>query len=125
MPQHDVNPYQSPSSAPADGPVLSTESPARWRALVFLSVILAVLIEVLPTQVDFQVMAARRHDVQSFLTVAAICFTAILAPVVLFVVINGWRGIRAVKWRIVLIGTIVALGLARDTCILVELLAHK
>ena len=95
----------------------------RW--LVFASLLLTVLIEVLPAEADLKWVAARHNDVRQFLVVKAVCLAMILVPLALYVWINGWRGIKAVKARVAVIGTIVVLNLAFDAWILVDWLLRK
>jgi hypothetical protein len=123
MPQHDVNPYESPSSAPGDRPVPLVDAPARWRWLVRISLILAILNEI--PEVDAQDMALQLHDMRLFLAVTAASWAVILVPLVLYIFVNGWRGITAAKGRITVIGIIVLLNLAKDTCFMVNWLTHK
>jgi hypothetical protein len=115
-----VNPYQSPSS-PLDPPsTTSAKRPARGRELVFTSLILAVLIEVLPTEVDWTAVALHaQNDIRLFVQAKAICLALILAPLLLYLWINGRHGIKVVKGRIVAIGVIVGVRLAMDACMLV------
>ena len=125
MPQYAVNPSESQSSLSDHRPIASEETVVRMRWLVFASLLLTLLIEVLPTEADLKWVAARHSDVRQFLVVKAVCLAVILVPLALYVWINGWRGIKAVKARVAVIGIIVVLNLAFDTWLLVDWLLRK
>ena len=125
MADEKKNPYESPiDPGIAPSSALSGEVAPWSRWLVFTSLVLAVLFEVLPTEIDFIACAAGR-SILLFLTARAICMSVILIPVVLYVWINGWRGLTAVKARVIAIGIIVGLNRALDTYALVDHLLHK
>ena len=115
-----TNPYKSPEALDIyeQPPALSGQIPAWSRWLVFTSLVLAVL--TFPTEVDFMAVAERTGDILSFLEMMAICLALILVPLVFFFWINGWRGVKVVKGRIIAIGIIVVLKLTLDTSFLVN-----
>jgi hypothetical protein len=124
-PQNSVNPYVSPTAEPDLPPGSWDGSAVRGRWLVFASVLLAVFIEIIPTEVDLKLAAFQCKDLRLFLLVKAGCLAAIFFPLALFVWINGWRGIKGVKARVAVIGVIVVLQLAGDVCILANWFWHK
>jgi uncharacterized membrane protein YozB (DUF420 family) len=105
-----TNPYQSPlaSSVAGTRPPL----PVRGRWLIFVSLVLAVLIEVLPTEADILVAAYRDSDISLFLATKVICLAVILFPLATYVSLNGWRGVKDEKGRIIAIAIIVLLNIA-------------
>jgi hypothetical protein len=122
MPDKPLNPYESPLSAPGHHPVPLDEPSVRHRWLASTGLILAVLIEVFPLEVDLLVMALIRKDVPYFLMAKGICLAVVLAPLFLYVLMNGWRGVMAAKGRITAIGVIVVLRLVLDIIGLIHFL---
>jgi hypothetical protein len=120
-----VNPYESPSAAPGQPSTSWREAAVRWEWLVSTSLILAVLIEVLPTEADVLFIALLHKDVSRFLVAKAVCVAVVLAPLVLYVAINGRRGVMAAKRKILVIGVIVVLKLALDVYALTSHLLHR
>ena len=96
----------------------------RGRWLVLASLILAVLTEVFPTEVDVLVVAVRSRDLSPFLITKTICLSLILTPLAVYLWMNGKRGMKAAKGRVIAIGTIVVLRLALDTTALVSYFLH-
>jgi hypothetical protein len=90
--------------------------------LVFASLVLAILIEVLPTEADLLSVAAMSKDVPLFLAIKAACLLAICLPLVLYVGLHGRRGVKAAKGRLTALGIIVAAKLALDTLGLLSVL---
>jgi hypothetical protein len=90
----------------------------RWRWLVFTSLILTFLIEVLPTEADLLLGALHLNNIELFFAIKVGCLAVILFPLVLYVSINGWRGIMSVKFRTALIMIIIILKLVGDILLL-------
>lgn len=119
-----VNPYESPQTA-CDPPAASGEPAVRGRWLVFVSLLFAVSIEVFPAEADLLWVALRRGSLTAFLAVKATCLVATLVPLILYTWINGWRGVKAAKGRIIAIGVIVALKLGMDVMCLVNYVSRR
>ena len=111
-----MNPYEAPSLPPDDRPADAGETPARGRWLVFVSVLASVL--TFPVEADFRYMAFRHDDIRLFLMVKAVFLAMILGPLTLYIGMNGWRGLKAVRTRIAVIGVLVVLQLAMDIGVL-------
>ncbi len=121
----EPNPYESPSSTLLGDAATTEKAAARGLGLVTTSFVLAVLIEVFPTETDMTAVAFfAQRNVPAFLTEKAIFLSIILAPLLLYFWINGWRGVMAAKRRIVAIGIIVVLKLALDAFWLVSYFPH-
>jgi hypothetical protein len=101
-----VNPYQSPRAALGAPSRSPEQTEIHWSWLVFLSLLAAILIEVLPTEAT--VLYSLRTKGTLLLVAGKIgCVAAILLPLVLYVLRNGWRGIMPVKGRIAAIVVIL------------------
>jgi len=110
MDKHNrVNPYQPPP--PAD--VLNPDMPLRWTWLPLVSLILAVLIEVLPTEIDI-LLVLRDQGILKLILAKVCCLAIILAPLTVYVSLNGWKGIAFVRGKVWPIGIIVVLRLCMD-----------
>jgi hypothetical protein len=122
MSDETANPYRAPTASDASEQpaVLSGQIRAWSRWLVFTSVVMVVLTEVFPTEVDVLYMAMRTGNISSFLKAKAVCLALILVPLVIFFWINGWRGLKAVKARIIALGVIFVLNLVLDAYCLVN-----
>jgi hypothetical protein len=116
-----MDPLETASQPSDPHPAVSDKYAVRGRWLVFVSLILVILIEVLPTEADLLFVAWRHKDMSSFLTTKAICLAIILAPLLLYIWINGWRGVVAVKGRFVAITVIVVLKLVFDIWCIVDI----
>jgi hypothetical protein len=119
-----VNPYESPQTA-CERPAASGEPAVRGRQLVFASLLLAVFIEVFPTEADLMWSALAGRCVSLAVAAKATCLAIILIPLFLYVWINGWRGVKAAKGRIIAIGVIVALKLGVDVMCLVNYVSRR
>jgi hypothetical protein len=94
----------------------------RGRWLVFTSLILVVLIEVLPTEGDLKYAAFMHRSLPLYVTVKIACLMTILSPLLVYIGLNGWKGIAAVKGRFVAICIIVGLHLLLDMWLVAILL---
>lgn len=113
-----VNPYQAPPLADDTNPA----RPLRWTWLPFVSLILAVLIEFLPTEADI-LFVLRDQGIFTLILAKASCLTIILAPLLVYFLWNGWKSIAIVRGKVLLIGLIVLLKLAMDLSFVVGSLA--
>jgi hypothetical protein len=118
MTSETTNPFRSPMTAPARRSRVSVPAWSRW--LVFTSLVLAVLIEVLPTEADVMWVALRRGDVLLFVAAKAFFLTLILGPLLIYVGMNGRLGVRAAWRRIAVISIIVGVKFAMDAAVLVN-----
>ena len=90
----------------------------RGSWLVSMSLIVAVFTEVFPTEVDVLVVGVMRKDLSSWLEAKTICLALILIPLAVYIWMNGWRGFKAAKGRIIAIGVILLLRAALDVATL-------
>jgi len=100
------NPYQSPAT-PIERDFVSPEDTAiRWRFLTFVSVILTFLI--VPIEIEIPFMF-RQQSIEVIILARIVCWAVILTPLLSYCLLNGWRGIKIAKWRILLIGVVFLL----------------
>jgi len=101
-----MNPYQSPRAALGAPSGSAEQRLIHWNWLVFLSLVAAILIEVLPTEASV-LYSLRTKGTLVVVAAKTGCVAAILLPLVLFVLRNGWRGIMTVKVRVAAIVVIL------------------
>lgn len=123
----DVRPTTQDTISPLESstfnPDVTEESVVRERWLVFVSLILAILI-VLTIEVDVTFPALFK-GVQFYLMAKAVVLAVILSPLLLYVWINGWRGVIAARAVIVVIGTIVGLRMMLDVLAIADYFLHQ
>lgn len=120
-----MNPYESPKTE-CNGESLSENAqPPRAGWLIFVSVLLAILLEVLPTEVDVLVTLLQRRDLQRFLAFKSAFLVAILLPLLVYVALNGWRALRVYAVRVGIILAIVVLQLIFNVFMIVDMLHPK
>jgi hypothetical protein len=83
----------------------------RGRVLVRDSLILAIFIEVLPTEADLVAVLLSQMSIGLFVLGKAICLAIILLPLSIYIGLNGWKGPSAVKGKFAAICIIVGLNL--------------
>lgn len=105
---------------PSTGSTSIADANVRGRWLVTTSLVLAALIELASTEADLTVVALLRKDLSSFLVEKAICLAIILTPLLLYIWMNGWRGIIAAKGKITAISIIVVFRLVMDVGCFIE-----
>lgn len=116
------NPYQSPFAPSTSSPVQVAVAIPKGTGLATASLLLAICIEVLPTEADmvWGITAASgairdtAFSLAVLLAVKAVSLPIILGPLVAFVWINGWRGLAAVRRRTAAVGMIVGLKVLMD-----------
>lgn len=94
------------------------------RGLVGVSLLLAVFIEILPLEADLTVVAIAIHNLPRFFIAKTICVAVILAPLLAYAWLNGWKGIWAQKGRVIAITVILLLRTAMDVECLVGYLGR-
>jgi hypothetical protein len=120
-PDSDGNPYQSPKTDCGTNAQAGIDrSDNTW--LVRASVGLAIFIEVLPTEVDITVAALGSHQLMMCILAKVICVSVILAPLLAYIGLNGWQGLKAVQGKVSIISTIVFLRLLMDGYMLIRYL---
>jgi hypothetical protein len=83
----------------------------RWRFLVFASLLLAIAIEVFPTELDLLSVAFLSKNLRLAILGKSVCLTIILLPLIVYIGLNGWHGLRAVRQRVFWIMLIVLINL--------------
>jgi hypothetical protein len=86
---------------------------AKWLASV--GFLLAVLLELFPT--EMRVMYGPALDaggISLFLVVKTTCLAIIFAPFLVYVRMNGWQALRCVRTRVTFVGVIVFIRLVQD-----------
>jgi hypothetical protein len=119
----EPNPYKSPRIV-SFGTNPCVEEP-QMRGLVFMSLVLAVVIEVLPVETDFTMVAASLGNMSQFILAKATCLATILGPLFIYLALNGWRGVKAVKGMIIGIVVVVVFRLVLDASCVVNCLGRK
>jgi hypothetical protein len=110
--------------AETDGLLLKRKSEGLLRArwLVNLTVVLAVLIEACPTEADFASRAILSRGFLGWLMVKMISLTIILLPLLIYVILNGWKALRCVIGRLTVVGAIITIAIMLETQQLFSLL---
>ncbi len=83
----------------------------RGRVLVRDSLMLAIFIEVLPTEADLVAVLLSQMYIGLFLLAKAACLAIILLPLSVYIGLNGWKGLSAVKGKFAAICIVVGLNL--------------
>jgi hypothetical protein len=117
-----LNPYQSPLASPDEAPATPPAGGIAGRWLVRLSLLLAIMIEVVPIEADIASVLLYAGDVPRFLMVRAVCLAAVLGPLSVYLWLNGKAGIREAKGRITAITIIVVVKLAAETYAVIRVL---
>ena len=91
--------------------------------LVFTSLILAILLEVLPTEADILFVAMRLGNIPLFLAVKAAMLGIILLPLLVFFRLNGYKMHAAVSTRLKIIAAIVIINLIMNSLALIHFLS--
>jgi hypothetical protein len=76
-----------------------------------MSLLLAVFLEVLPLEMDIICVLSSLGDVSRVVAVKAVCLTAIVRPLLIYVLLNGLKGLKRVRGRTAVIGVIVVIHL--------------
>jgi hypothetical protein len=103
-----VNPYESPTADCGDTSLAKEGDGPRSPWLVRISLLLAIFCEVIPLEADAIFIAYQPPNVILFVAIKSVFLTVILAPLFVYVALNGWRGLRFVKGRACAIGIIVS-----------------
>jgi cellulose synthase/poly-beta-1,6-N-acetylglucosamine synthase-like glycosyltransferase len=120
-----INPSDPPPQ-PCDPPgTSSVEIALRDPGLVRTSLGLAVLIEICPMEADLTCMLFSLKGLPLFLAIKAVCLAIILAPLLRYFWLNGWKGAKAAKGKIIAVGTIVFLKLWLDVYCMAGVLFHS
>ncbi len=108
---------------------------ASW--LVSLSLILAVLIELCPTEVDLMygpVLSIGQSlfgsvpgaaSILLLLGAKAACLTPIVVPLLIYVVLNGRNALRRFTIRVTIIGVIVSIRLIQDVSAILGMILSR
>ena len=96
---------------------------AEW--LVPTSVTLAILLEVLPVEADFSYghLFGFPTRVQTILSAKLVCVAMILAPLAIYYVLNGYRGLRHARGRVIAVCLIVLLRFILDLYAIISILS--
>jgi hypothetical protein len=95
----------------ASNPDQLQEHAVRDIWLVRVSSLLAVFLEVVPIEIDIIGVLLSYRALALVVAVKAICLTAILLPLVIYVLRNGLSALRRVRGRVAVIGFIVVINL--------------
>jgi hypothetical protein len=110
-----MNPYESPLSECDPPSQCSAKSYLRGAWLVFASLLLAIFIEVFPTETDVLVVGKLSgRGIVYLLAVKAIFLAIIITPLLIYFLINGRRGLQTAKGRITTIGIIIAANIVMN-----------
>jgi hypothetical protein len=107
------------SQSPTSNVVASTQANfgcgPRWRFLVFVSLLLAIAIEVFPTEADILwTIGFHTKNLLLVFLAKAVCLVIILLPLSVYIGLNGWRGLRVVMGRVYWIFGIILIKLFID-----------
>jgi len=83
----------------------------RGMSLVRVSLLLAIWLEVIPFEINIISALLSLGAVSVVLAVKAVCLTAILLPLLIYVLGNGLSALKHVKGRAAVIGVIVVIHL--------------
>ena len=114
-----MNPYQSPLER-NERSGSREQNALRGSWLPSASLILAFLIEVLPTEADIVFIALLKQQLHIALIAKAICLAIILAPLIAYLALNHWAGLRAARARIIGVFVIVGIKAAMDISSLIH-----
>ena len=95
-------------------PAHTPEDQIRAAGLVFWSLILAVLIEVFPTEAGLANICFNIGSLFLSLALKLTCSIIILLPLLIYVALNGRKGLRCARGRIIAIGTIIIVKLVLE-----------
>jgi hypothetical protein len=90
-------------------------------SLVRMSLLLAVFLEVIPLETNIIGVLSSLGDVSRVLAVKAVCLTAILLPLLIYVLLNGLKGLKRVRGRAAVIGVIVVIHLMGTISIVLKM----
>lgn len=95
---------------------------ARWLATT--SVVLGFLVEVLPIEADFSYghLFGFPTTICGILAVKLICISVIVTPLLLYVVFNGYRGLRHVRGHVFTVCTIITVRFVADAIAMISIL---
>ena len=118
----NVNPYQSPTAdcGPAAQKDVGVDPRATW--LVRTSLGLAIFLEVLPTEVDTTYAAVVYHNLPLFFLIKIVFLAIILLPLVAYIGLSGWHGLKAVSGKVTTITIILSLRMVMDVFMIAEIL---
>ena len=94
----------------------------RHRWLVPASLACAVLLEILPVEAGLLFAAAVNGSPVLFVVIKLLCLAAIVAPLAVYLRINGRPGVAAVSQRLAIIGGIVVLNLVLNAIVVANVL---
>ena len=115
-----MNPHESSSSESVGESV--SRNAVRHRWLVLASLCSAVLLEILPVEAGLLLAAAVNRNVFLFVVIKVLCLTTIVAPLLIYLRINGRPGVAAVSQRLAIIGGIVVLNLVLNALVVANIL---
>lgn len=120
IPAMDVNPYESPAASSES----SSVAPVKCGWLATVSVVLAVICEVLPTEADvlFAILM-RPHSLFGYLLAKLAFLALILSPIGIYGWLNGWQGLKHAQGRVISVGLIVGVNLLMSLAVVVKLLS--
>lgn len=113
--------FHESSSSESVGESVSRNA-VRHRWLVLASLLCAVFLEVLPVEAGLLLAAAVNGKVFLFLVIKVLCLAAIVAPLLIYIRINGRPGATAVSQRLAIIGGIVVLNLVLNALVVANVL---
>ena len=97
------------------------ENSMRYRPLVSLSLFLVVLLEVAPTEADFLATSIPAGRVWFGLAIKSLCLTLILVPLIVYLAMNGRKGLRSARGRIITVCAIIVVRAIIDVLTYVPL----
>jgi hypothetical protein len=113
-------------STACEGGPMSNREPAevRGRWLAKLSVTLAVLIEVFPIEADLSYghILGYPTRISDILTIKLVCVWIILLPLLIYIMLNGYRALRRVRGRVLAVVAIISLRFIVDWCAIISIL---
>jgi len=105
---------ETPRCNGSPNPAHTPEEQIRAAGLVLCSLTLAVLIEVFPTEAGLASICFNAGSLFLWLALKLTCSIIILLPLLIYFALNGRRGLRCTRGRIIAIGTIVIVKLVLE-----------
>ena len=108
--------------SPQDNTADESKEMIQGRWLVFTSLILTFLIEVLPSEVGYLTLFVRTRNIPAYIGAKAVFLFVILLPLFIYFWKNGSAAYKAVRGRLIIIGIIVGLHLLGNIAVLIKLI---
>jgi hypothetical protein len=121
----EANSYQSPMANCGKTTPRETEIAPKSSWLVRASLGLAIFLEVLPTEIEYILVAMQNRSLLTLFLTKLVCLTIILLPLYGYISLNGSRGLKAASGKITAIIGIVCFHLIADVFVVIQILWPK